>query len=76
MSEEKIIVYMKHIRQSGMCAGGAREFFEMHSLDWTHFLNNGMPIADVEKIGDVMSNNVAKIARAEYIQQKLIRGQK
>lgn len=73
---DNIIVYMKHIRQSGMCSGGAREFFIMHKLDWTSFLNNGIQVEDIELINDAMANKVAKIARAEYIQQKLIRGQK
>lgn len=74
MSDDKIMVYMKHIRQSGMCSGGAREFFIMHKLDWNRFLNQGLEVEIIEALKDSMATKVAKTARAEHEMLMLRKG--
>lgn len=56
---------MKHIRQCKMCSRGARAFFVRHSLDWTGFLKQGVPVEALEQTGDAMALQVAAAARAD-----------
>ena len=35
-------VFIQHIRQSGYCMNGARDFWARHNLSWQDFLDNGI----------------------------------
>jgi len=56
-------VYMKDIRSLKMCSSGTRAFFERHGLDWSLFLKEGLPAEQFEAIPDLMSQQVAEVAR-------------
>ena len=58
-------VTMVHIRQARLCARGARAFFLRYGLDWTGFLRNGIPAADLESTGDALTARVCALAREE-----------
>lgn len=58
-------VYMHHIRKSGMCSGGAREFFQQNGLSWSEFLTDGIAIEKLEATKDVMALQVCATARKE-----------
>lgn len=58
-----ILVKMVHIRQAKMCSKGARDFFQRHGLDWQKFLDEGLPVEEIEATGDAMAMRVAEVAR-------------
>lgn len=63
VSDEVILVSMKHVRQTHMCSHGARAFFKRHGLDWNTFLKHGLPVELIEATGDAMALKVAECAR-------------
>lgn len=70
MKDDTVIVYMHHIRKSGMCSGGAREFFTRHGLSWSDFLQKGIPVLELEGTFDAMAQQVCDFARAEHEKSK------
>lgn len=60
---EPLLVNMRHVRQAKMCSRGARAFFERHNLDWQKFLEEGLPVEQIEATGDAMALEVAKVAK-------------
>lgn len=60
---EPLLVNMRHVRQTKMCSRGARAFFERHNLDWQKFLEEGLPVEQIEATGDAMALEVAKVAK-------------
>lgn len=58
-------VYMRHIREAKLCAGGARVFFARYGLDWTGFLREGIPASELEATGNALTAPVVKLAREE-----------
>lgn len=58
-----VIVTMRDVRAAQQCSRGARAFFKRHDLDWQRFLDEGLPIEDIEATGDAMALKVAEIAR-------------
>lgn len=65
MTDDEIIVTMKHIRAAGMCSGGPRIFFAQHGLDWSDFLRNGIPASKLLATGDAMAAQVVEVARGQ-----------
>lgn len=61
MSEPR--AYMRHVRELGYCARGARDFFTRHGWAWTSFLRNGIGCADLEATGDALAIRLAQKAR-------------
>lgn len=65
-----IIVTMEHVRAAGvpgarvLCAPGIRLWAQRHDIDVRRFCREGMPIEDVERLGDAFALRVAAIARA------------
>lgn len=55
-------IFMKDIRATHMCSYGGRLFFKKHNLDWTKFLQEGLPIEEVSNIDDEMLKAVIKTA--------------
>lgn len=43
MTEEDVIVKMEDLRSLRYCSRGIREFFERHNLDYSSFLQHGIP---------------------------------
>ena len=62
MSDD-VIVTMQDIRTARMCSRGPRVFFTKHNLDWTDFLENGIPASKLVATGDAMALIVVEIAR-------------
>lgn len=60
-----IVCRIHHIRAANLCMGGARAWFAKHNLSWSDFLENGLPVEQVEALGDAMGHRVAEAARKE-----------
>lgn len=60
-----IIVTMKHARSLDLCSDGIRGWFKRYDLDFSKFLSEGLPIEEVERIGDSIGLRVAAEARKE-----------
>lgn len=66
-----IVVTMKHARAAQLaghgvlCAPGIRPWFAQHGLDYRAFLRDGLPVEEVERIGDAFASRAAQIAREE-----------
>jgi hypothetical protein len=60
-----VIVTMRHIRQAGWCAAGARVWALHHDLDILEFVRHGIPVEELEATGDHFALTVCAIARAE-----------
>jgi hypothetical protein len=58
------VVKIEHIRQARLCARGAREWFALHGLDYSVFLQHGYPASVIEGTGDALGCKVAAIARS------------
>ena len=59
-----LIVHMTDVRSSGLCARGAKQWFERHGLDFKKFLLEGYPIEVIEGTGDALGKLVADKVRA------------
>lgn len=62
-TQATILVTMQHVRKAKMCSRGARAFFERHNLDWQKFLDEGLPVEQIEATGDAMALQVAEVAK-------------
>lgn len=59
-------VTIKHIRQSGLCMSGAREWFAANGVNWNTFLDEGVTLEFAEKIDDAFSEMVCEAARKDF----------
>jgi hypothetical protein len=59
-----MIVTMRDVRAAKMCSSGARQFFKRHGLDWSEFLQRGLPAEHFERTGDAMALQVVEVANA------------
>jgi hypothetical protein len=57
------IVTIKHVRAAGMCASGARNFCKLYGFNWSEFIKNGVPIAEIEHIDNALIKQVIEVAR-------------
>jgi hypothetical protein len=48
-----------------LCGRGRRAWFERHGLDYSHFVFNGLPIEQIEKIDDEFARRVVAFVKAE-----------
>ncbi len=58
----ELIVTLAHLRtipgfsaRGGFCRRGAHSFFLKHGLDWSRFIREGIPAAQLEATGDAMA---------------------
>lgn len=58
-------VYSRHIRAAKICMNGSRQFFVKHDLNWNDFLDNGIPVSVLKKIGDPIALRAARQAELE-----------
>lgn len=61
----QIMVTMSHVRAAGLCARGAKKWFDRHDLDFRTFLTTGYPVEVIEATGDELGHKVAQVSRAE-----------
>lgn len=66
MQNEQIMVTVAHVRAANFCARGARQWFARKGLDYNEFLARGLPIGQIEAVGDAMSELVVKRAREAH----------
>jgi len=59
-----ILVTHGDMRSLGYCNRGAREWFARHQLDWSQFIDQGLPAPLLLATGDSMAAEVAAAARA------------
>ena len=59
---EQVIVRMGDMRSLRYCARGVREFFARHELDYSDFLQNGVP---AEKLLAASDNDAMAVAAVE-----------
>lgn len=56
---------MRHLRELRFCARGGRDFWARQGWDWSDFLANGIPVAQLEATGDAMAAQLAARARED-----------
>lgn len=59
-----ILVTHGDMRRLGYCNRGAREWFARHQLDWSQFIDQGLPAPLLLATGDSMAEDVVAAARA------------
>lgn len=66
-----LLVTIEHARAARLvgervlCAPGIRLWAKRHGVDLRQFAREGMPVEDVERIGDAFALRAAGIARAQ-----------
>jgi hypothetical protein len=58
-------VHPRHIRAAKICMGGSRRFFEKHNLSWADFVDNGISVSVLQRIGDPIALRAAHEAEVE-----------
>jgi len=53
-----VIITISDVRAAGLCAKGAREWFEQHNFDFRDFLKNGIEAEKVLATGDGLARQV------------------
>ena len=48
----ELVITAEDVKQSKKCMAGAREFAALHGHNYSHFLEHGIPAADILKTGD------------------------
>ena len=59
-----ILVTHGDMRRLGYCNRGAREWFARHQLDWSQFIDQGLPAPLLLATRDNMAEDVVAAARA------------
>jgi len=65
-----ILLKISHIRKAGYCVRGARAWALRHNIDFSYFLQNGMPVEVFEAIGDSFAMHACRVAREEAALQE------
>lgn len=60
---QKLIVVQRDMRALKYCSRGVREFFRLHNLDYSKFLQEGIPAEELLATGDSMAEAVVEVAR-------------
>lgn len=65
-----VIARIKHVRMAnggkGYCMKGARKWFAHHDLPFNVFRTEGLPVEVLERTGDSMALDVARVAREDH----------
>ena len=67
MTEPRLTV--QHLRQLKFCPSGARQWCERHGLDWRQLVREGLPISQIEAVGDAFAMHASQLVREEHGQQ-------
>lgn len=71
-----ILLKIQHIRKAGYCVRGARAWAKRHNIDFTYFLQHGLPVEQFEATGDPFALASCKVARDEArLEQEAANGQ-
>ncbi len=57
--------YRRHLRTANICSSGARGWWARHGLNWSDFLENGIPVETLLETGDPFALRVVEIAKEE-----------
>lgn len=63
MSDEPLIITIRHVRAAGMCPPGARPWFKRHNLDFKRFMKEGMPAEELLATGCALAARVVEVAK-------------
>ena len=58
-------VHRRHMRMAGLCASGGRKWFEVHGLNWSEFLAEGIDAETLRATGDALAIRVVELAERE-----------
>jgi len=58
-------VHMRHVRQQGWCASGARAWCAQNGIEWLQLVRDGVPCSQAEATGDHFAITAAAAAREE-----------
>lgn len=65
-----ILVWPTDLNSLGYCHRGARAWFARHGLDWSGFVQNGLPVETFEAIDDAMAARLAAFVREGHGRQE------
>lgn len=54
------IIRVADIRATGHCVRGARRWFNMNGLDFSKFMDEGLPASELLKTGDSLAQQVVE----------------
>ena len=60
-------IYIRHIKQAGLCSRGLRRFADEHNLDWVSFLESGIDVEAVRHMDDALVQQVIALAELEEV---------
>lgn len=58
-------VHPRHIRAAKICMAGSRRFFVKHDLSWADFVDKGIAVSVLQRIGDPIALRAAHEAEVE-----------
>lgn len=61
---DDLIVTMADVRAAGLCSRGSRKFCERNNINWTKFLQEGIPASELLKIDSHIMVDLVEVARA------------
>lgn len=53
---------VEDVREAGLCVRGAKQWFALHKLDFTHFLAHGIHMSQLPQ-NDALAQKVIEVAR-------------
>lgn len=57
---------VRHVRQAGFCAAGLRKIARSYDREkFARFCREGLPVDELDALGDAYSRRIAQIAREE-----------
>jgi hypothetical protein len=66
-----LVVIHADMRSLGYCNRGARAWFARHRLDWSQFINQGLPARVLLATGDALAEDVVAVARRRLSEEPL-----
>lgn len=65
ISDEELMITMRHVRAADLCSRGSRNWFEKYGLSWNEFLTTGISADRILATGDAFAVRVVEKARME-----------
>ncbi len=65
MTDEDLVLHVRHIRAAKICMSGARQWGARYNLDWNEFVKNGIPLRNLDHITDALKDRIVEQARLE-----------
>lgn len=67
MTEPELIVRSTDLHELRYCMRGARRWFASHGIDWSAFVRNGIPAAQLDATGDALALKLTAHVRARSV---------